>query len=44
MQMESTTLLIREKRLNPKSFGYHLNNPGLKAHALAGCHDGGKLA
>ena len=22
----------------------HLNNPGLKAHALAGCHDRGKLA
>ena len=24
--------------------GYHLKNPGLKAHALAGCHEGGKLA
>jgi hypothetical protein len=23
---------------------YHLKNPGLKAHALAGCHEGGKLA
>jgi len=23
---------------------YHLKNPGLKAHALAGCHAGGKLA
>jgi hypothetical protein len=23
---------------------YHLKNPGLKAHAPAGCHDGGKLA
>jgi hypothetical protein len=23
---------------------YLLNNLGLKAHALAGCHDGGQLA
>ena len=23
---------------------YHLKNPGLKAHALAGCHERGKLA
>jgi hypothetical protein len=23
---------------------YHLNNPGLKAPALMGCHNGGTLA
>jgi len=27
-----------------KHTSYHLKNPGLKAHALAGCHAGGKLA
>ena len=27
-----------------KPWRYHLKNPGLKAHALAGCHAGGKLA
>jgi hypothetical protein len=28
----------------PAALWYHLKNPGLKAHALAGCHAGGKLA
>ena len=25
-------------------FVYHLKNPRLKAHVVAGCHKGGKLA
>ena len=30
--------------LSEKDRRYHLKNPGLKAHALASCHERGKLA
>ena len=35
---------VRQLFQHKRGFRYHLKNPWLKAHAVAGCHEGGKRA
>ena len=44
LEEENNRIFIEAYGLQDELSPYHLKNPWLKAHALAGCHEGGKLA